>query len=561
MGENDLQAGSAKNFNVQNMKSQLTRMMDKLSTSQKIVMFSAIIISVLLISAVFVWASKTDYGILYSNLTQEDAAQVMNKLQEMAVDYKIKDGNIIYVPAAKINELKLSLASEGLPADPIKGYELFDNNKLGMTDFMQRLNKTRAMEGEIARTISSLEGVKSARVHFVVPKKALFADDKIEPTASIVLNLKGSGGLTKKQIEGIVNLTANSVEGLKRNNISILDNYGNQLNNQDDISTVSGLTSAQFEVQRGMEKSFEQQAQNLLDRVLGHGRSVVKVSAELNFEKTEKVTEEYDPQKQVLRSEERNETTETAGDGGNSTSESNISNYEINKTVSTTVAPVGTVKRLSVAVSVDGIYETVKDEDGKERSVYKPRSSEELSQLTAMVKSALGFSEPRGDVVELVNIKFEPDEDSPYYTGEGRGVGLNAETADLVKASFKYIALLAVLLIILLVSRSLIRRSREFSQEMWPKLTSNSISGKIITPDGEVIDASDILNKEEDMLKDLKKMRKVGDIMDDLSPEAKVRAERQVKIKDFVTKNSEDASALLKSWIYENGELLDVNEK
>jgi len=558
MSEKEVNNSSEKAFNVQNMKSQLNRMMDKLSTSQKITMTLVFVAAVAIISTVFFWATKTDYSILYANLTQEDAAQVMNKLQEMSVDYKIQDGNIIYVETKKVNELKLSLASEGLPADPIKGYELFDDNKLGMTDFMQRLNKTRAMEGEISRTIASLEGVKSARVHFVVPKRALFADDKIEPTASIVLNLKGSAGLTKKQIEGIVNLTANSIEGLKRNNISILDNYGNQLNSQEDLTTVSGLTSSQFEVQKGMERNLEMQGQNLLDRVLGPGKAVVKVTADLNFEKVEKVMEEYDPQKQVLRSEERNETTETTADGGNNTSESNVSNYEINKTVSTVVAPIGSIKRLSIAVSVDGLYESVKDEDGKERMVYKQRSAEEITQLTAMVKSALGFNETRGDVIELANLKFEPDVDSPYYTGEGKMMGLNAQTTELITTSLKYVVLLVAFLILLLVSRSLIRRSREFSQDMWPKLTSNSISGKIITPDGEVIDASDILNKEEDMLKDLKKMKKSGNIMEDMSPEARIRAERQEKIKEFVTNNSTDASSLLKSWIYENGELMDV---
>lgn len=560
MSEKEVKNSNEQAFNVQNMKSQLTRMMDKLSTSQKITISISVIAAIAIISTVFIWATKTDYSMLYANLTQEDAAQVMNKLQEMSVEYKIQDGNIIYVATTKVNELKLSLASEGLPADPVRGYELFDDNKLGMTDFMQRLNKTRAMEGEISRTISSLEGVKSARVHFVVPKRALFADDKIEPTASIVLNLKGSAGLTKKQIEGIVNLTANSIEGLKRNNISILDNYGNQLNSQEDLTTVSGLTSSQFEVQKGMERNLEMQGQNLLDRVLGPGKAVVKVTADLNFEKVEKVMEEYDPQKQVLRSEERNETTETTADGGNNTSESNVSNYEINKTVSTVVAPIGSIKRLSIAVSVDGLYEKVKDEDGKERMVYKQRSAEEITQLTAMVKSALGFNETRGDVIELANLKFEPDVDSPYYTGDGKTMGLNAETTELITTSLKYIVLLVAFLILLLVSRSLIRKSREFSQEMWPKLTSNSISGKVITPDGEVIDASDILNKEENMLKNLKKMKKTGNIMEDMSPEARVRAERQEKIKEFVTNNSTDASSLLKSWIYENGELMDLSQ-
>jgi len=458
---------------------------------------------------------------------------------------------MIYVPSEKLYDTRLSLASEGLPADPVTGYELFDDNKLGMTDFMQRLNKTRALEGELARTISSLNGVSSARVHIVIPKRALFKEDKQETTASIVLNLKGRAGLGRKQVDGIVNLVSNSIEGLTGGNISILDSYGNQINETDDLTSTAGITSSQFDMKSNMENNLQKHTQSFLDKILGYGKSAVRVSVDLNFEKVEKVLEEYDPEKQVLRSEERNESSENTDEGGNASTESSISNYEINKQVSTIVSEVGNIKRLSVAVSVDGIYEKQADEDGKSRIVYKPRSTEDLNRITSMVKNTLGFTEERGDVIEVVNMQFAKDDQMANLEH-----GLNRETVDLIKTAVKYGSIFALILIALIVFRSLLKRSKEFSKDVWPKLMSDKLSGKIVTADGEVIDSSELLDREEKKYQSTKQQRIEDDTKVELGGVGKSATQKQII--SFIESNSEDASSLLKSWIYEDGELLDI---
>ena len=547
---------NTKNDNTDNknniLRTQLKKIIEKLTFTQKITIVVAAILSISLIIGVFFWATATDYVLLYSNLSQQDASQIVTKLQEAGIKYDIRgNGSMIYVPNKKLYDTRLSLASEGLPADPVTGYELFDNNKLGMTDFMQRLNKKRAMEGELARTISSLNGVSSARVHIVIPKRALFKEDKQETTASIVLNLKGRAGLAKKQINGIVNLVSNSIEGLTRENISILDSYGNQINETEDLSTTSGITSSQYEIKRNMENNLQKHAQTLLDKIMGYGKSVVRVNVDLNFEKVEKVLEEYDPEKQVLRSEERNESSENSGEGGNATTESSISNYEINKQVSTIVSEVGNIKRLSIAVSVDGIYEKQNDEDGKERIVYKARSSEDLSRITAIIKNTLGFQEERGDVIEVVNMQFAKENEIADLEK-----GLNNETIDLIRTAAKYGAIFILIVIGLLIFKSLLKSSKEFSRNIWPKLISDKISGKFITPEGEIIDSKEYLEREEKRYQKNKTAAE-QEIEEGLSGVGKNVVQNQII--NFIEGNSEDASSLLKSWIYENGELLDIN--
>ncbi len=539
------------NQNIQNSsqegsKSLFVKMLEKMTLQQKIILSIVSLASVFMIVAVFFWATSTDYALLYGNLSQADAAQIVAKLAENGVKYKLGgSGNLIYVPKEKLNDLKLSLAQEGLPEDPAVGYEIFDNNKFGMTDFMQRLNNRRALEGELSKTIASLRSVSTARVHIVVPKRALFAEEKKEPSASIVLKLKGSAGLNQKQIGGIINLVCNSVEGLHKANISILDNYGNQLNEQDDLTSVSGLSSSQFSLQQKVEKNLEVQAQSLLNRVLGSGKSVVKVHADLNFEKIERVLEEYDPEKQVLRSEERDEYTNS----NNGSGESSTSNFEINKTVSTIVEEVGNIKRLSIAVSIDGLYEQVKDEDGKERIVYKPRSNQDLDQIKAMVSSALGFNSERGDIIEVANLKFAHDD---LLLAEGKG--LNPETVDLIKVSFKYLLIVVLVILALLVLKAIIKKSKDFSDSVLNKLVlaNDTASDKIITPEGKVISAHELLQNESEAGESSLENKNLKEELSDVS---RKRVEMQNKIKEFVTNNSEDASSLLKSWIYEDGSL------
>ncbi|PID28165.1 MAG: flagellar M-ring protein FliF [Candidatus Cloacimonadota bacterium] len=531
-------------------RSQLSRMIEKMSKGQRIVLGVVSVLSLIMIVSTLFWATSKDEAILYSNLTQKDASSIVTKLKEMNIEYRLEgNGSIIYVESSMVDNLKLSMASEGLPSESTIGYELFDNNKLGMTDFMQRINSKRALEGEISRTINSLKGVVSSRVHLVIPKRALFEEDKHDPSASIALTLRNRAGVTNKQIEGILNLVANSVEGLRVDNISIVDNYGNQLNWHDDPESIAGISSNQFRIKRSIERSLENQVQSMLDRTIGLGRTVVRVNTELNFDKVEKMEELYNPENQVTRSEERNENSATGENGNNQSTESSISNYEINKSTASIIKEVGNVKKLSIAVSVDGKYQTVTDADGEVRTEYVQRSNEELENIKSLVTSAVGFDKARGDVIEVVNLQFTMDHELLE-----QAKGLNPETIDFIKISLKYGSIMLLIIILLLVVRGLIQKSTEFSRKIWPKIISDEISGKIVTPDGRIIDAKD-LQKEEDRIKEDGENSRRKSIEEDMPEEVRKRNELQEQIRKFVVNNSKDASSLLKSWLYEESGL------
>lgn len=536
------------------LKSVMSKLFDKMTLGQKIIIGGVSFLSIVMIIGVFAWATSTDYSLLYPNLTQEDAASIVTKLAEQGVEYKLKgNGNIIYVPSEQVNDIKLTLASEGLPSESTMGYEIFDNSKLGMTDFMQQVNKKRALEGELARTISAIKGVSSARVQIVLPKRALFQEDKKEPKASVFLVMKSRAGLSSGQIDGVLHLVANSVEGLKASNISIHDNYGNRLDDSDDLNTITGITSAQYKMQRSIEAQLEMQVQTMLDQILGENKSVVRVNAELNFEKVEQVLEEYNPDVQVLRSEERQTSEGTGGPTGDLTTESSTSNYEINRSTSTVSKSVGDIEKISIAVSVDGVYEKIKDADGVERIEYRQRSQQELDMLAAQIKNSVGFSADRGDQFEIANLRFTQNDNL------AEAQGLNSETVDLIKYGLKYGAAIILILIALFVFRSLLVRSREFSQKIWPKLVSSEVAGKMMTPDGKVVDSEFL--KEEFEEKEKRRPKPKKKIEEEIDEQVRERVEKQDQIREFVKNKSIDATNLLKSWLYEREDDLALNLK
>ena len=284
-----------------------------------------------------------------------------------------------------------------------------------MTDFLQNLNFRRALEGELTRTIMQLNEVQAARVHIVIPKERLFKQDQKEATASVVLKLSGHGNLGKRQIQGITHLVASSVEGLKPGSITIVDYDGNLLSSGQESDELAGLSANQLEVRKQVEAYLEDKAQSMLDGVLGASNAIVRVTADLNFQQLERTAESYDPNAPSIRSEERTKQTATATDKDNEASESStddntettITNYELNRTVEHIINAVGTLDRLSVAVLVDGTYNTVEGAEGNVEQIYQPRSQEELDRLASIVKNAVGFDQTRNDQIEMVNIAFD----------------------------------------------------------------------------------------------------------------------------------------------------------
>ncbi len=362
------------------------------------------------------WVNDITYATLYSNLDESEAGEVAAYLTDHNIPYRLGDaGRTVSVPADQVYDTRITLASEGLPRSGTVGYSIFDQNNLGMTDFLLNLNFRRALEGELTRTIMQLNEVQAARVHIVMPKDRLFKQDQKQATASVVLKLEAGGGLSQRQLAGITHLVASSVEGLTVDNITIVDYDGNLLSSGRQADPVVGLSASQLEIQQQVERYLEGKAQTMLDDVLGGGKSVIRVAAELNFQQLQRTSETFDPDRASIRSEEHvrtsnsssdkvDEANESAEDGS---SETVITNYELNKTVEHIIHAVGTIERLSIAVLVDGIYTPMEGTGGETELIYQPREQDELERLAAIVRSAVGFDIERDDQIEMVNIAFD----------------------------------------------------------------------------------------------------------------------------------------------------------
>ncbi|MBT0663972.1 flagellar M-ring protein FliF [Geobacter pelophilus] len=397
-------------------------------------------LSIAAFAVLIVLANKTDYRPLFANLNTEDAGEIVKKLKEQKVPYRLSpDGKAILVPSEKVYELRLTLASEGLPQGGGVGYEIFDRKNFGMTEFVQKLNYQRALQGELSRTISQLAGVEQARVHLAIPEKSLFKDAEKPATASVVLKIKGSRSLRESDVQGIVHLVAASVEGLDPEHVTILDGKGKILSRTGPLDATSKLTGTMQETQKAFEKSTEERLQSLLDKVVGTGKSVARVSASFNFKQVEKFEERYDPEAAAVRSEQRSEekgggsaitgvpgvqtnlgrapAAQPQAGGGGSKSDETL-NYEVSRSTARTIEPVGSLSKVSVAILVDGKYDTpAAGKDGKTgKAKYTPRTPDELTKIEALVKSAVGFSAERGDQVTVANIPFQDTEEMASAT-------------------------------------------------------------------------------------------------------------------------------------------------
>ncbi|MHB8907977.1 MAG: flagellar basal-body MS-ring/collar protein FliF [Syntrophales bacterium] len=410
------------------------------------------------------FSNRTDYRVLFANLSAEDAGSIVDKLKEKKVLYELNGaGDTISVPADKVAELRLELATTGLPRGGGIGFEIFDQKmKFGATEFEQQLNYRRALQGELARTIGSMEEVQQVRVHIALPKESLFVEEQRKPTASVTMKLKSGRALRPSQIDGIAHLVASSIEGLSPENVMVIDSRGNILSKPSGDPKFMRVTASQMEYQQNLEKDLASRIQTMLENVVGSGKAVVRVAADLDFRVTEKTEETYDSEAPVIRSMQRQTEKATARDtgkggstvvGGSGAPErekvDEVINYEINKVVNKTVMPVGDVQKLSIAVLVDGIYQ--KDKQGKE--IYQPRDKKEIENLEDLVRKSVGFNASRGDQVAISNMPFKklPDEEmvdsSPWW-----------EKLLVFAPLVKYLVTIAILIMVLLfIVRPMIR--------------------------------------------------------------------------------------------------------
>jgi flagellar M-ring protein FliF len=414
-------------------------------------------------------ANQEDYRVLFSNLSSEDAASIVTRLKEKKIPFQLSPaGDIVSVPSAKVSELRLEMAAAGLLHGGGVGFEIFDNKVLGATDFEQQLNYRRALQGELARTINSLEEIQQSRVHIALPKESLFVGQQKQPTASITLKLKQGKRLSASQIEGIGQLVASSVEGLRADDVIIVDSQGNMLSRNQGESRLAKMSSSQIEYQRGVERELGNQIQTLLENVVGPNKAVVRVNAALDFRITEKTEETYDPESPVVRSTQklvdrssgappppgRGDNAAPRGSEKEKTDET--INYEINRVVSKTVMPVGEIRKISIAVLVDGLY--VKSEKGE--LTYQERPKKEIDSLAELVRKSAGLNPQRGDQVVVTSMAFSrPDADQGLMEASWQ------DRIPLFLPVVKYlVVLIGILLLLLFIIRPLVQNLLRASQ-------------------------------------------------------------------------------------------------
>ena len=418
---------------------------------------------------------------LFTDLSLEDTASIAKELDREGVTYQLRnDGNSIMVPRDMVARLRMTLAENGLPKGGGVGYEIFDkSDALGTTSFVQNIDNLRALEGELARTIRTLDQVQDARVHLVLPDRPLFSRDKIDPSASIVLKLRGT--LDPSQVRAIRHLVATAVSGLQPQRISIVDEQGQLLADGASDDTTGGDVAAD-ERQATFEKHLREQVELIVSSVVGPSHSRVQVAADFDFNRITQTSDKYDPDGRVIRSSQTREETSASNEGnGNEVTVGNelpgasqrqpagaataaqrdqsrkseeIVNYEISKTSKTEVIEAGRLNRLSVAVLVDGTY--AKDDKGN--VTYQPRSKEELDQIAALVRSAIGFDQKRGDQVQVVNLRFAETPAAPIVEPSGWLSMLHFTKDDIMSIIEMMVMGVLGLVVLLLVVRPLVRR-------------------------------------------------------------------------------------------------------
>ena len=430
------------NQNLSKLGGQLLAIWRQLGPAQRVSVISATLVVMVGLGGLAFWSSRADYSLLYGRLSDGEAAKVIAALDDAKVPYKVgSGGSSIMVPTDKVHLMRMQLAGRGIPRGDGVGFEIFDKPNFGISDFIQRANYIRAVQGELGRTIAQIDDVDSARVMIVLPENRLLLDKDKYPTASVFVHVRGNSQLQPQTINSIRFLVANAVEGLKPNHVTVVDNLGNVLSENSDNDSLTGLTSTQLASRRNLEQYLARKAQDMLEKVLGPGQAIVRVSAEINYDTVSKVEEKYDPDGQVVKTQTKNdeETDSTTASpsvpagivantpNANTSTDTNVPvqatatpppvtnsknrktvanlQYEIGKTTSNIMQAAGGIKRLSASVTVAAHVEGT----GADRKVVN-RTPEELDKLRRMVTSAVGIQtgaeNTRGDTISLEELPF-----------------------------------------------------------------------------------------------------------------------------------------------------------
>jgi flagellar M-ring protein FliF len=498
---------------------------------------------------------------LYTDLSPEDSSAIIKDLERQGIDYETRnDGTIVMVAKDRVSRLRMKFAESGLPKGGGVGYEIFDKTDvLGATNFVQNINHLRALEGELARTIRAIDRVQAARVHLVLPERALFSRDKAEPSASIVLRVRGQ--LEPQQVRAIRHLIASAVNGLKPQRVSVVDEAGRLLaDGSSDDNTGIGAQADERKI--AFERRLREQVESIVNSVVGPGRSRVQLTAEFDFNRITQTSDRFDPEGRVLRSSQTREeingvdNREGPVSVGNelpnasqpraeptATREQNrkteeVVNYEISRTTKTEVIEGGRINRISVAVVVDGNY----NKNDKGEVVYEPRSKEEIDRIAALVRSAIGFDAKRGDQVEVANLRLAELPQNPIYEPTGFMSYLQFTKDDIMRAIEMVIMGLLGIVVLLLVVRPMIRRI----------MTPAIVGGAPAESDDGVVTLTEAGPAPAAPPPVAIPPSKTAKMIDIAQVQGQVHAQSVQKVGELADKNPNETVSIIRNWLHED---------
>ncbi len=528
----------------------LKTIFNRLSIQQRLGIGTVVGVAIICLVSIAYWVQQTEYSLLFGNLSESSASQVVETLATENIDYQLKEGGTtIYVPRDKVYDLRLRFAGEGVVSDGSSGYEIFDQNTLGMTDFMQKLNLKRALEGELARTISNIGQIEAARVHLVIPERSPFRESQTNASASVVIGLKAGARLSLSHIEGMISLVSGAVEGLQPSDVNILDTNGNMLPDRDAGNQDSRLTSNQLRLQAEKEEHLALKAQSLLDQMLGAGNSVIRVNLELDFSRSIKESNTIDPESQTVIAEER---LQEEGDADNASS--SVRNYEVSRSVQTVEKSVGDISYLSVSVILNYQAETASTDAAEASIRYVPHPDAEINKIEALVKESVGWRADRGDGFAISQLHFDTSADD----------NINAEFAsqqrrESTEMYIRYGLMVLALGLAVWLLRSATQKAKESTEASKTQLLEGRLqvnqSGQLTSnapqlvagPNGTMVPAASQNQAGEDLI-----------LLDDiytskLSPEAKAKLKAKQKMleemKTSIMADPQEAADLIRSWL------------
>lgn len=504
-------------------------------------------------------------ALLYSNLDLKEAGEITKALDQANIKYEAKgDGSTIMVPRDQVASTRLLLSGKGLPTAASVGYEIFDQtNAMGQTDFVQQLNRQRALEGELGRTIQSLDGVTSTRVHLVLPKRELFEEEAQQPSASVTINVGGREP-GPEQVRAIQNLVSSAVPNMKADRVTVIDQHA---------KTLSGGTEGDAAAADGRKSDVEQRiaktVKSMVEGMVGAGKARVTVAAELDLSRVTVQQETFDPDGQVIRSEsttDENAKESGAGGAGAVTASANIpgsvpspedgasgsasgrtestTNYEISKTTRTEVKDPGQVKKISVAVAVDGTHaDPVKGKPG----AYTPRSAAEMQRIEQLVRTAVGYDQARGDQVTVVNVQFPTDASADGVTAASPLMGFDKN--DIMRAVELLILFIVALLMIFFIVRPLLRSAT--GSGMSNMSGGQGVTRVITTADGQTMQIQVDPTSGEPIALPAPGQTDMEQRLDVARIEGQVKASSVKRVAEFVEKHPDESVALLRTWLHE----------